>query len=125
MVHPQPLQRIGQEILHRLGSGIVAGPASSGIAQGAELDADEGLVALAALQGLADQHLVMAHAVEIAGVEQGDAALQRGVDGGDALAAVDGAIHARHAHAAQPQGGSARTGRAELTILHDRYPFVR
>ena len=42
------------------------------------------------LQRLADQHLVVAHAVEVAGVEEGDAGIERGVDGGDALRASAG-----------------------------------
>ncbi|MCW2626031.1 MAG: hypothetical protein JWR48_2753, partial [Mycobacterium sp.] len=41
-------------------------------------------------QGFAEQHLVVAHAVEVAGVEQGDAGVERGTDGGDALGAVAG-----------------------------------
>ena len=39
-----------------------------------------------ALQRLADQHFIVAHAVEIAGVEERDAGVERGMDGGDALA---------------------------------------
>ncbi len=45
----------------------------------------------------------MAHAVEVAGVEQRDAGIERGVDGGDALAAVGGAVEVGHAHAAEAE----------------------
>ena len=56
----------------------------SGRAQRAELHRDERLVAPVA-QRAADQQLVVARAVEVAGVEQRDAAVERGVDRRDAL----------------------------------------
>ncbi|GDY42590.1 hypothetical protein SANT12839_034720 [Streptomyces antimycoticus] len=40
-------------------------------------------------QGLVDEQFVVAHAVEVAGVEQGDPGVERGVEGGDGLGAVD------------------------------------
>ena len=101
----EPLQRVGQKILHRGGAAIHAAEAHRGIAQRAELDADLQIVAIAAGERFADQHLIVAHAVEIAGVEQGDAGIERGVDGGDALAAVGRAVEVRHAHAAEADGG--------------------
>ncbi len=48
--------------------------------------------AVAFCKRLGDQHLVVTHAVEIASVEKGDAGVERGVDGGDALAPVGGPI---------------------------------
>ena len=96
----EPLQRVGEKIFH--GGGAAVQPRNhSGIAQRAELDADLEIVAIAAGERFADQHLIVAHAVEIAGVEQGDAGIERGVDGGDALAAVGRAVKIRHAHAAE------------------------
>jgi hypothetical protein len=56
----------------------------------------------------------MAHAVEIAGVEQAHAALERRVDGGDALALVRAAVHAGHAHAAEGDRKDRGPGLAEL-----------
>ena len=56
------------------------------------------------------EQLVVAHAVEVAGVEQGDAALDGGVDGGDALVVVGLPVHAGHAHAAE-RDGEGRGGR--------------
>ena len=64
--------------------------------------ADEGLVA-PPLQGLADEQLVPAHAVEVARIQQVDSALERRVDGGDVLRFVTVAVPAprAHAHAAE------------------------
>ncbi len=90
VIDAEALQRVGDEILHRGGAAVVARPTPFGVAQRAEFDADQQVVAVAALQRFADQHLVVAHAVEVAGVEQGDAGVERGVDGGDALGAVGG-----------------------------------
>jgi hypothetical protein len=118
MIETEALQRIGEKIPHRRRPRVVAQPAAGGITQRAELDADEKAVALHALQRLADQHLIMAHAVEIAGVDERDAGIERGVDRGDALRAVGRAIHARHAHAAEADGGNRGTMRPEKPMLH-------
>lgn len=53
-----------------------------------------------ALDGFGDQQLVMAHAVEIAGVEQGNTGVKRRPDGGDTLAPVARPVGSGHAHAA-------------------------
>ena len=63
------------------------GLASAWPAERSELDAEERLVA-ATSQRLADEELVLAHAVEVAGVEDVHAALERLVDGRDALGLV-------------------------------------
>ena len=70
MVDAQPLQRIGAKVLTAAGRASKPIQAADGIAHAAELDADQRLVAAAAGQRLGDQHLVVAHAVEIAGVDQ-------------------------------------------------------
>ena len=114
----EPLQRVGEKILHRGGAAVhsrrtpIAGSRSA-----AELDADLQIVAIAPGERLADQHLIVAHAVEIAGVEQGDAGVERGVDGGDALAAVGRAVEIRHAHAAEADGRDGWTGGAEFALV--------
>jgi hypothetical protein len=61
---------MSKEILHRNGAAIVAEPVSGWIPQRAEFDADLNLVAAVAGERLADQHFIVAHAIEIAGVEQ-------------------------------------------------------
>jgi hypothetical protein len=104
MVGAEPLQRIGRKILHRDRPAVIAEEAPVRIAQPAELDRDLQIVAAPAGKRFTDQHFVVAHAVEVAGVEQGDAGIERGVDGGNALAAVGGAVEVGHAHAAEADG---------------------
>ena len=99
--------------------------AAGGIAQRAEFDADLDIVAAAAGKRFADQQLVVADAVEITGVEQGDPRIQCSVDGGDALAAVGWAVEIRHAHAAEADGRDGWTGFAQFAIVHDCSPRKR
>ena len=73
-VDAEALQRVGGEVLHRGGAAIDAEPRAVRAAQRAELHGDLHLVA-AARDGAADEQLVVAHAVEVAGVEERDAAL--------------------------------------------------
>ena len=90
-----------------------------GPAQGAELHRDEGALAAAALQGLVQQHLVLPGAVEVAGVDQVDAGVERGVHGRDALGIVGRPVAAGERHAAEPEGGDARAVAAELAMIQD------
>src|SRR5262249_40763107 len=92
------------------------------IAQRAELDGYLQRIAVAAGKRLADQHLVVAHAVEIAGVEQRDAGVQRRMDGRDALGAVCGAVEIRHAHAAEPECRDGGADFAEFASVHVSSP---
>ena len=92
IVDAEAAERIGEEVLHRERPRIVARPVPGRIAQRAELDADDDAVAVAPGKRLADQHLVVAHAVEVAGVEERDAGIESGVDRGDALAAIGRAV---------------------------------
>ena len=125
VVDAEPLQRVGCEGLHRGRPGVEADPAGGRIAQRAELDADDRLVAMVAVgKRLADQHLVVAHAVEVAGVDQRHAGIERGVDRGDALGAVGRTVEVRHAHAAEAECRNDGTGLAQLTSFHGRVPFV-
>jgi hypothetical protein len=57
-------------------------------------------------------------AIEIAGIEQGDAGLERGMNGGDALAFIGGPIEIAHPHAAQTNGGDDRTFFAQTACFH-------
>jgi hypothetical protein len=68
----------------------------------------------------ADEFLVGADAIDVGGVEQRDAAVERPVDGGDRLVFVAPAVEFRHAHAAETDGG--RFELAEPTLLHVLYP---
>ena len=84
----------------------------------AELGGQEDLVA-PPRQEPPDQGLVVAHAVDVGGVPEGDPELQGAAEGGQGFRlvrrlAVDGA----HGHAPQAQGGDLRTVRAKLPGLH-------
>src|ERR1017187_6427160 len=68
VIHAPPLQTGGHEILHRRGTRVEAEPASIGTAHGAELDGNQRLSA-AAPELPAEEHFVVPHAIEIAGVE--------------------------------------------------------
>ena len=114
----EPSQRIAEEILDRLRPGVVADDLAVGAAHRSAFDHDEGALALAALERVADQHFIVAHAVEIAGVDCRDAGLERGMDGGDGLGIVGRPVDARHAHAAEPKGGNQRAVTAEEKSLH-------
>src|SRR5439155_482340 len=54
----------------------------------------------------------------IAGVDQRDAGVEGGMNRGDALAAVGGTIHPRHAHAAEAKRGYRGPMSAQPTLLH-------
>ena len=94
-------------------SRVIAVPAVVGAAQRAELDADQRLVAVAGAKRLADQHLVVAHPVKVARVEQRHAGVERRVDRRDRLRLVGGAVRARHAHAAEPDRADRRAAGSE------------
>jgi hypothetical protein len=53
----------------------------------------------------ADQDLVVARAVDVGGVDERHAQVERAIDGGDRLIPVGGAVPLAHPHAAQPLGG--------------------
>src|SRR5262249_59196838 len=118
IVGAQPAERISEETLHSGRPPVIAEPIANSIAQRSELDADHHRGAVAAPKRLVDQHLVVAHAVEIAGVEQSDAGVERGVDGGDALAAVSGAVEVRHAHSSEADGRDLGTLGTKLAMDH-------
>ncbi len=124
VVQAQALQGIGREGLDRFRAAVEAEPGLIRAAQGAELDADLETIAADALHRLGDEHLVVAHAVEVAGVDQIDPGVEGGVDGGDALLPVRGTVHARHAHASETEGRDPGAGLAELKLLHRNYPVL-
>src|SRR5690606_26555949 len=118
VVGAQPGQRVGQEVLDRLRTPVVPAEPGTRPPQHAELDAQPVTVPPAAPQRLGEQQLVVAHPVEVAGVDQGDAGVQRGVHGGDALRPVGGPVGVGHAHRAQPQRGDLRPGPAQGSCPH-------
>ena len=110
VIGAQALQGVGQEVPYRHRPSVDADEGIVEGAQGAELDAEDHAVAVPAPQRLADEQLVVAHAVVVAGIEQGDPGIQRRADGGDALGLVGGTVGAGHAHAAQTDRRHLRTG---------------
>src|SRR6185369_17515234 len=84
----------------------------------AELGGQDHLVALA-LQGAAQQLLALAPAVEIGGVEEVDAEVQRAVDHRDGLRVVSLAVDVRHGHAAEADGGDRQCALPECALLHE------
>ncbi len=125
VIDAKPLQRIGEEVPHRCRAAVVTEPRPGRVAQRAKLDADLNIVAASPGERLADQHLIVAHAVEVAGIEQRDARFQRGMDGGDALAAVGRAVKIRHSHAAETDRGDFRAGCAQFALIHRGSPNRR
>ena len=115
MVGAELAERLGERVLGGGRSGVDAVPGAVRATQHAVLDADHDVVAVAVAERLAEQELVVAHAVEVAGVEQGDAGVERGVDGGDALGLVGRPVEVGHAHQAEAEGRDAGAGAAEAT----------
>jgi hypothetical protein len=86
----------------------------------AELHLDEYALPGDIAQRIAEQQLVVAHAVEVAGVKQRDAGVDRGVDRSQALTVISPAIDARHAHQAEPGPGHNRAAPTQRGRLqHD------
>src|SRR5215470_5777077 len=69
----------------------------------------------------ADQHFVVAHAVEVARVEQRDTRIARGVNRGDALRTVGRTVEVRHSHASEADGGTPQDRRHRV---FDRSFFI-
>ena len=98
-----------------------AGPAA-GVGDEAELGGDDDLVA-AALDRLADELLAVERAVDLGGVDVGDAQVQRAVDGADRLGVVEApaaGVGAGHGHGAQADPGDVQP--AERDVLHQVAP---
>ena len=97
--------------------------AAAGVRDEAELRRHHHLVA-AALDGPADELLVGEGAVDLGGVEVGDAQVQRPVDGADRLgvAACPDVVVAGHRHRAESYAGDVES--AERDVFHgDVAPF--
>src|SRR5690606_24151147 len=121
-VDAEPLKRITARILHRFRSPVEAVPLAAGTTQRAELDIERELVAPENLQSLAYEHLVVPHAIEIARVDQGDAALCRHRQCGKALAAIGGAVDIRHTHAAETETRNRRAIGPKFNQFHHHTP---
>ena len=122
VIGPEPAQCVGEKVLHGGGPRIHAEPGARRIAHRTELDADDCALSPSA-KGLPDQQLVMAHSVVVAGVEQRDAGVERGLNGGDALPIVSRTVEIRHAHASETECRDSGTGRAERSRDHVVYCY--
>jgi hypothetical protein len=97
--------------------------AAAGVGDHAELGRHHDLVA-AAVDGAAEEFLVGERPVDLGGVQQGDAQLERSVDGADGLGVVaaGAGVGGRHPHGAQADAGDVQL--PQLDVLHGRYvPF--
>ena len=104
VVRAEPPQRLGEGVLRRGRAGVEAHEGAERVAQAAVLDAEDHVVAAAVLERACDQQLVVARAVEVAGVDQGHPGVDGGVNGGDALALVGGSVEVGHPHRAEADG---------------------
>ena len=118
VVDAQAPQRGLGGLLDVLGPAVeAAGGGVVGVADDPELRGQHDLVA-AVGDGAADELLVGVGAVDVGGVEEGDAELEGAVDGGDRLVVVARAVELGHAHAAEAEGGDGRALEAQGACLH-------
>jgi hypothetical protein len=118
VVRAQSPQRVSEEVLDRSRPQVVADDRPVRAAHEPELDADDRLLAVAAAQRLTDEQLVVPSCVVVARVEQGDAGVERGLDRGDRLRLVGGAVEVGHAHAAEAEGRDREPGGSERACVH-------
>ncbi len=118
IVCAEPAQRVRNKVANGGGTRVHPEESARRIALAAELHADDDVLALTAAQRIANQHFVGTHAVEVAGVEQRDAGVERGVDRGDAFVLVGRAVQVGHARAAEADRGNDRAGLAQLAGVH-------
>ena len=101
------LQACVAGLLHVLGSSIHADRASAGVADDSEFRGENDFVAASGNRA-ADELFIASEAVDIGGVEQGDAAIDGGMNRGDGFGFVRRAVEFGHAHAAQARSRKRR-----------------
>src|ERR1700722_4004969 len=77
----------------------------------------------AAFEGPAEEFLVGVGAVDLCGVDERDAQVDRTVDGADRLGVVAAGAGVGEGHAHRAQADPADIQAAELYMLHDRSPL--
>jgi hypothetical protein len=118
VVQAETLQRALAGPLDVLGAAVDAAALSIvGVADDPELRREHDLIA-AIGDRAPDEALVGVRAVDVGGVEEVDAELERAVDDGDRLVVVVRAIELGHAHAAEAEGGNRGAGAAQGACLH-------
>ena len=118
VIGAEPTERVGEEVLDRRRSQVVAHNRTVRSPHEPELDADDRLLALPAAKCLPDEELVVPGRVVVAGVEQRDPGVERSLDGGDRLRLVGGAVEVGHAHTAEPERGDGEAACAEGARVH-------
>ena len=109
VVGVEAAQAVAEKVAYGSGPGVKAYDAAVMIALGAEFDRQEDLVTLTP-DRLADQHFIVAAAVEIPRIDEIDAVIYGGPDRGDALIFIRPAVEIGHPHAAQADGGQFHAG---------------
>ena len=108
--HAQPLQAGIAALAHVIRLAAHADPATFRRAQVPKLSGQHHSVAPIA-NGAADKLLVVAHAVGVGGIEEGDTnvAIQGAMNHADRFFIVARAVELAHSHAAQADGGDSET----------------
>ena len=123
----EALQAAVERAAHVLGTAVDACDAALERDLEAELGGDQRAVA-AAVERFGEQRLVGVRAVDLGGVEEIDAEVERTMDGRDALGLVGRTVDPGHAHEAGHRHGAEADGRdfealaAELAPLHGQTP---
>jgi hypothetical protein len=69
-------------------------------------------------ESFANQQLIVSDAVEVPGIKQCDARLERRVDRRDALDSIGRSVELGHTHATESEGGRPGTGRSKPALRH-------
>ena len=109
---PETPKRVRRRALHGRRASVDAQPAPVRATQRAELHGDLHVRA-SVRDGATDEHLVGAHAVEVARVEEGHAGVERGMNRRDGLLLVAPTVEVAHAHATETEGEDLRALRSE------------
>jgi hypothetical protein len=115
VVGAEPAQRLLGDALRVLRRAVDA--AGRALEVEAELGRDLDLVAVPG-EGAPDQLLVRVRAVDLGGVEERDAEVERPRDRGDPVRFLGGPVGPGHPHAAEPLGRHLESLTAQFTFVH-------
>jgi len=115
VVDAEAFEGVGEGGFDGGGAGVKSEPGSAGGALSAEFNGEQDLLALE-MEGAGDEHLIVAHTVEVAGIDEVDAGIDGGVNGGEGFGIVRRAVDAAHSHAAEGDGEDIGAGGAELAV---------
>ena len=119
---PQPPQRVLRDLPNAFGTAVEAARTAKTKVE-AKLSGDHDIL-LKRLKRLADEFLVRERTIDLGGVKEGDASLDRRPDQGDHLFPVGGRSSVMiHAHAAQADGRDRETAVSKLACAHPQKPL--